>query len=153
MVKHPGNYRWSSYKATAGITKMPSFLSIDWILKQFGKKRKVARQRYREFVQAGMDHRSPWEDLKAQCILGSKAFIEKIAPKVKDRSDLTEIPREQRYASRPALEEIFSPQKVKSKEERNTAIHRAYFENGYSMAEISRHVGLHYTTISKIVNA
>jgi putative transposase len=33
MAKHPGNYRWSSYKATAGITKKPPFLAIDWILK------------------------------------------------------------------------------------------------------------------------
>lgn len=153
MVKHPGNYRWSSYKATAGVTKKPSFLAIDWILKQFGKQRKVARRRYREFVQAGMDFGSPWEELKAQCILGGKAFIEKIAPIVKDKSAITEIPREQRYANRAALEEIFSTQKLKSKKERNSAIHRAYFENGYSMTEIARHIGLHYTTISKIINA
>jgi putative transposase len=153
MAKHPGNYRWSSYKATAGITKKPPFLAIDWILKQFGKQRKVARQRYRKFVQAGMDRGSPWEELKARCILGSKAFIEKIAPIVKDKSAITEIPREQRYANRAALEELFSTQKVKSKEERNSAIHRAYFENGYSMTEIAQHIGLHYTTISKIISA
>ncbi|MCF8052818.1 MAG: helix-turn-helix domain-containing protein, partial [Desulfobacterales bacterium] len=59
----------------------------------------------------------------------------------------------QRYANRAALEEIFSTQKLKSKKERNSAIHRAYFENGYSMTEIARHIGLHYTTISKIINA
>jgi hypothetical protein len=28
-----------------------------------------------------------------------------------------------------------------------------YFENGYSMAEIARHIGLHYTTIGRIINA
>jgi hypothetical protein len=100
-----------------------------------------------------MDLRSPWEELKAQCILGSKAFLEKIAPIVKDKSTITEIPREQRYANRAALEELFPNREFKSKEERNSAIRMAYFENGYSMAEIARHVGLHYTTISKTTNA
>jgi len=72
---------------------------------------------------------------------------------VKDKSGVAEIPREQRYAHRAPLEELFSTQEFKSKEERNNAINRACFENGYSMAEIARHIGLHYTTISKIINA
>jgi len=52
---------------------------------------------------------------------------------VKDKSGMTEIPREQRSAHRASLEELFSTQEFKSKEERNNAIHTAYFENGYSI--------------------
>jgi predicted transcriptional regulator len=38
-----------------------------------------------------------------------------------------------------------------SKAERNTAITRAHPEYGYTLSEIAQQVGLHYTTISKIV--
>jgi plasmid maintenance system antidote protein VapI len=38
-----------------------------------------------------------------------------------------------------------------TREERNEAILSAHLEYGYSLSEIARHLGLHYTTISKIV--
>jgi len=31
-------WKWSSYRATAGLASVPPFLSTDWILEQFGKK-------------------------------------------------------------------------------------------------------------------
>ena len=34
MVKRPEHWLWSSYKATAGMSKADGFLSMDWILKQ-----------------------------------------------------------------------------------------------------------------------
>ena len=51
MVKHPGNYRWSSYKSTAGLVKAAPFLAVDWTLSQFGKRRREAQKEYRRFVQ------------------------------------------------------------------------------------------------------
>ena len=32
-----GAWKWSSYRATAGSALVPEFLSIDWLLEQFGK--------------------------------------------------------------------------------------------------------------------
>jgi len=152
MVKDPGQYRWSSYRATAGLTKRPSFLTIDWILQQFGKKRAEAQRRYRQFVASGMGEPSPWGQLKAQCILGGREFIESFAPTLQERSDLTEIPKRERFASRPPLDQLFGNMTARSRAERNKAIRRAHLEYGYTLTEIARYVGIHCTTVSRIVS-
>ena len=66
FVKRASDYRWSSYKPTAGFANAPSFLHVDWILSQFGKNPRDAQEHYRKFVQAGGDSRSPWSSRKAQ---------------------------------------------------------------------------------------
>ena len=152
MVKHPGNYQWSSYKGTSGLVKTVSFLTVDWILGQFGKIRQEAQKGYRRFVQVGMKEHNPWEELKAQCVLGSHEFIDKLKPALKDKSKLKEIPREQRFMFRPSLEELFPPDKVKNREERNETIRKAYFDFGYTLTKIARHLGLHYATVGRIIN-
>jgi putative transposase len=43
-------WKWSSYRATAGLAAVPEFLSTDWILAQFRKKQAQAEKQYREFV-------------------------------------------------------------------------------------------------------
>ena len=42
------SWKWSSYRATAGLGSVPEFLSTDWILEQFGKSRSRAQQHYRQ---------------------------------------------------------------------------------------------------------
>src|SRR2546425_11733305 len=59
-----GTWKWSSYRATAGLVSAPEFLATDWVLGQFGKKLAQAQKRYREFVREGLDSR-PWEALRA----------------------------------------------------------------------------------------
>jgi putative transposase len=151
IVKHAGAYRWSSYKSTGGLVKPAPFLRVDWILSQFGKRPREAQKEYRRFVRAGMKEPSPWDALKAQCILGSREFIEKLKPALKDKSKVREIPKEQRLAFRPSLEELLPPEKVAKKEERNAAIHKAYVDYGYTLSEIARHLRLHYATIGRII--
>jgi REP element-mobilizing transposase RayT len=151
MVKQAGAYRWSSYKATVGLVKAPSFLAVDWILAQFGKRRGQAQKEFMRFVQAGMKGASPWEELKAQCILGSKEFIEKLKPALKDKSKIKEIPRAQRLAFRPPLDELFPPDQAAKKTERNRAIKKAHVDCGYTLSEIAKHLGLHYATIGRII--
>ena len=63
------------------------------------------------------------------------------------------IPRVQRFANRPKLGHMLLSRKDASRFRRDKTIRDAHFEYGYSLAEIARHLGLHYTTISKIVNA
>lgn len=41
------------------------------------------------------------------------------------------------------LEKLFPPDKVKTREERNEAIQKAYFDYSYTLTEIVRHLGLH----------
>lgn len=149
MVKEPGKYPWSSFRATAGLGKKPDFLAVDWILEQFGADRAQARKEYRLFVKAGLDAESPWNDLKGQCLLGEGPFLEKLFPLLKDKSVLKEIPRVQRFADRPALEDIFHD--TEDRTQRDAAIFKACNEYGYTQAQISAATGLHYSTVSKII--
>jgi REP element-mobilizing transposase RayT len=150
-AKDASLYRWSSYKPTAGFSKPPSFLTVNWILCQFAINKKQAQQQYRQFVLAGVEVASPWEELKAQCILGGKEFFERIEPRLNERSKVTEIPRKQRLVLRPTLDELFPKNPKMTKKDRNLAICEAHIDHGYQLNEIAGHFGLHYTTVGRII--
>ncbi len=65
VVRQAESYPWSSYRATAGLGKMPPLLTVDWVLGQFADERMEARKQYRQFILAGIEETSPWEKLKA----------------------------------------------------------------------------------------
>jgi putative transposase len=129
-------WKWSSYRATAGLAPVPEFLSSDWILAHSARPEQAQKQ-YREFVSEGLASR-PWEDLKGQIYLGSQAFIEKHAARNKD---LKEIPQVQLRTAKPSLQRLFA----KSGER---AMPEAY-NHGYRLNEIARHLGVHYATVSR----
>ncbi|MBI2999681.1 MAG: transposase [Deltaproteobacteria bacterium] len=151
-VRSAENYRWSSYRGTVGLGKPESFLTVDWVLGQFGTKRFQARERYRQFVREGIEASSPWDKLHGGAILGSEAFLKRMGLFLEGKMGLREIPRAERFAHRPPLSKIVSPGQLKSKEARDRAIREAHVSYGYSLVEIARELGLHYTTISKVVN-
>lgn len=151
MVKAPQGYVWSSYRPTLGLDPVPPGLTIDWVLGQFAKTKVVARPRYAAFVQEGIGRASPWEGLKGQILLGSEAFVEAMAPQLKDRETVAEIPKRQRWLHRPSLEKLLAG--AESRSARNQAMASAYLEHGYTLAEIGREVGLHYATVSRIIKA
>jgi REP-associated tyrosine transposase len=131
-------WKWSSYRATAGLASVPEFLSTDWLLEQFGKNRRVAQKRYREFVRNGIAKR-PWDELKGQIYLGSDEFIDRHSAEDKE---LKEIPRAQLKPIKPTLEQIFA-------EDGKTGIAQAYREHGYRLQEIAAYLGVHYATVSR----
>ena len=73
VVKHPRDYRWSSYRATAGEEAPASFLTIDWILSQFDANLKRARAAYSRFVMEGLGVRV-WEDASGGFLLGTESM-------------------------------------------------------------------------------
>ena len=150
MVKLPEEYGWSSYRSIAGFSKQLSFLAVDWILSQFGDERKKAQKYYRRFVADGIGI-DAWEKVKSQCILGGEKFLEKLRPLLDDKSKLTEVPRVQRFVSRPSLDDLLPRDALPGKRERDELIRRAHREYGYSYSEIGRHVGFHYATVSRLV--
>jgi putative transposase len=147
MVDRPERWPWSSYRATAGLLAVPEFLTTDWLLSQFGKKKAQSQSRYRAFVREGRAMESPWRDLQGQVLLGDATFVERFRQLLKNRS--REIPRAQRLVARPLLPKLLK--NTKQKTERNRLIHTAHMVYGYTLSEIGRHIGLHYATISKIV--
>lgn len=152
MVDKPEVWRWSSYRSTAGLAglkKKPDYLTTDWILSLFGTKRNAAQKQYRAFVREGIHQRSPWNKLQSQIFLGEEGFIQKFKDLLEDKKQVKEIPRQQRFVSRPSLDKIFSGQKTKV--QRDVGINVAHLSYGYTLKEISDHLQIHYTTASKAI--
>lgn len=78
MVHQPGQWPWSSYRATAGEEEAPPFLTTDWLLRAFAEHREQAVAGYRRFAFDGVNTRSSWLDLTNQVYLGSAAFVERM---------------------------------------------------------------------------
>lgn len=140
FVSRPHQWKWSSYRATVGREEAPPYLTVDWVLGQFGQRLREARRAYEQFVRDGIGQVSPWGQLRGQIYLGSEAWVAKHQP---DRV-LREVPRTQTQAHRPTLKQLFSGKQI-----RDRAILRAYRRYGYRQREIAEHLGVHYTTVSR----
>jgi putative transposase len=103
-VNSPKEWKWTSYKATAGFEKPHNCLTTDCILEQFGETRKTAEKEYRGFVRFGIGEKTLWKELKGQSILGDIDFVDKLIGYVKKSKDIIEIPRNQRYVDSPVSE-------------------------------------------------
>jgi putative transposase len=152
MIGHPRQWKWSSYRATAGATQPHSCLTVDENLSHFGQRRAGAQQKFAEFVQAGIGSPSIWDGLEAQSLLGVEGFAEGLRHHVTGKRKIREIPKGQRYAGRPALAKLF-PRRSRQKKTRDPLIAKAVTDFGYSQMELANHLDLHYSTISRIVTA
>jgi len=74
MVHAARRWRWSSFRATAGLVKAPDWLAADGVLGNFGLDRQKAPLAYRQFVRQGTKASSPWDSLRGQTWLGSDEF-------------------------------------------------------------------------------
>ena len=149
-VKSPERWKWSSYRGTVGIEKPHPCLTIDWVLGQFGTKREEAERKYRAFVRDGIDQQTIWTDVKGQSILGDEDFVDRLIDYVEIYEEIREIPKSQRYVNRPTLKEIFQDIGDKRRT-RNRGILDAVERWGYSEREVADYLGLHYSTVSRLI--
>lgn len=149
VVRHPRQYRWSSYRATAGETEPPEFLCVDWILSQFDEKPERARTAYRQFVKEGRGV-PVWKDVKGGILLGTEKFVERMGPLLREGDPDTEISKQQRFADHRSLEDIFEGVEG-DRQLRNRQIHEAVMAHGYTLTALQKHLGLHPSTLSRIV--
>ncbi len=147
MVRSTKDWKWSSYRATAGQVEAPGFLTTDWLLAQFGKSRSAATRAHRAFVKQGRGA-DVSEDAVSGVLMGSRAFIDEMRPLLTDVAENREYKRDEGLAARPALDELFHD--VADKTTRNQRIHHAMRIHEYTLKELSEHLHLHYSTISVI---
>jgi hypothetical protein len=146
MVSSPEEWAWSSYSPTASISPVPELLNTGWILAQFASDRTEACRRYIDFVYQGFGQPTPWEDLRGGVVLGEEGFINQFQSLLSEKQSLEEIPRSQRLAGRPLLETLLD-----NAPERPSAAREAHIEWGYTLKEIARHWGIHYSTVSRML--
>jgi len=144
MVKSVGEWKWSSYRATAGEEKVPLYLWTDWILSQFGRNKAKAMKQYKVFVEEGAKEKGRLSDrVTGQVYLGSEAFINLIRGN-KEVADLEEIPSQQDKPIKKEIKEIIRA--GGTAEEIKAAV-----KEGHKMKEIARYLEVHYSTVTQRV--
>jgi putative transposase len=143
LCVRPEDWLHSSYRATIGLDPVPAFLTTDWLLSQFADRRRVAQARYRLYVSENA-HR-PWEQLRGQIYLGSDEFIAALIDSDEDEP-LAEVPRPQWQPLPPALTDLFRTYG-------DAAPAVAHTRYGYRLREIADHMGIHYATVGRRLDA
>jgi len=101
VVERPEEWRWSSYRATAGKSAAPEWFAAEKLLSFFGDQ----QANYREFVAEGIGKASVWGGLKGQIYFGKHAFLERMQNLV-DRKAVHGIAKAQIKPLRPSVDEI-----------------------------------------------
>lgn len=106
LVKKAEHWEWSSYRATAGLTPVPSWLEVDWTRAQFGSA-PLCRRVYRSFIDAGGSSRyAPWRELHGQIYLGSPPIPQGLLETACAARQSNEIPRAQLTPLRPTIDQL-----------------------------------------------
>jgi putative transposase len=132
-------WRWSSYRANAGLEPAPQWLDSDQLLAHFAPDRALAQRRYRAFIRAGLENAAGSPPAESQIYLASRGYIRRRGGKP-DGS--LEIPRVQR-------EPIAVPLEHHLRANSDEGITRAYREGGFTLREIADALGVHYSTVSR----
>jgi REP element-mobilizing transposase RayT len=151
LVLTPGEWRWSSYRSQVGEARAPKFLTIDWLLRQFhDSDRREAERRFRSFVSQRIVA-DPESDaaLVAGPILGSPKFVERFERSLRAVKPIKEIPRTSRFTARPSLSEVFRG--CDGRLDLASRVREAHVDHGYTMAQIARYLGIHYSTVSRLL--
>lgn len=135
LVTDPGAWRWSSYRATAGLVLAPPYLRTGWLLDQFGPDPARAERAYRDFVAEGRGAAGPWLDRAAADAPGSAAG------RGEERPSRAE-------PDRPTLGAL-----RRSGGSRGAWMNSAYRRHGYTMGKIATEAGLHASSVSRIILA
>ena len=88
---------------------------------------------------------------KAQSILGEEDFVERIEDHLRGKKEIPEIPKSQRYMNRPILGKLFEEEVIGDKRRRDKRIVEAVEGFGYSQREVADHLGMHFSSISRIM--
>jgi REP element-mobilizing transposase RayT len=147
MVERAEDWRWSSYRATAGLAESPDWLETGWVLGCFGNDRSKAALEYAEFVQEGMNTGFQLKQaVEQQIYLGPRDFIASVQAEIRPGDGLQEIPKAQKRLLRQDL-----PFFAREYPERNEAMARAYLSGFFTQDQVARYFGVHYSTVSRAI--
>ena len=149
MVRSVQHWPWNSYRMTAGQEDPLPLLTTEWILSQFSRDSQEAMTLYRKFVRQGRGA-EVWDELRGGVLMGSGRFVDEMTPLLHEAKRQREIPRRERLVSRPSLDQLFAG--VEGKEARDAKIYEAARIHEYTLAQLQSHLGLHYSTISRIAS-
>lgn len=145
VVASLDDWEWSSYPYITGQKTALPWMTIDWLLSLFHSDRTSAVEAYCQFIVAGRELGNPLKCTKHRAILGFPTFgVPSEDPNV--CGALAEIARVQRRALALPLD-AYQTKYL----DRNEAMARAYMSTAYTMAQIGKHFGVAYRTVSRAV--
>jgi len=149
LASHPRDWRWSSFRATAGEGPVPGFLTVDWVRALSGASgQAVAASAYVEFVEAGLgEDQDALAQFESKLAVGGAVFVRRLNEEGRAATTCTEIPRAQRFAARPPLGPLFAGATTRA--ERDARAVTAVRDHGYAMKEVADFIGRHYVTVSR----
>jgi len=130
MLRNVRDWRWSSYRATAGLTGAPELLTIAWILSQFDAAPERAVREYRRFIRQGRGIHV-WDELRAGSLLRTDGFVNCLRPVLKEKPLDPEYRKRERFVAQLTLEELFND--VTDKAARNERIYQAVQIHHYTL--------------------
>jgi hypothetical protein len=105
MVAGVEKYRWSSYRATAGLETAPEWLDVAAVLGLFGDRNPAGE--YRAFVTADSETETRlWEDVRNGIYLGSEDWAKEMRAIVESKPRSTDHPMTQRAVGRPKMNAV-----------------------------------------------
>ncbi len=156
MVRDPGKWRWSSYRAHTGNSVSPAWLDTPAVHGYLlgrdattAADRRRAGVRYAALVAAGKGVKLWDEALAHQIYLGGTEFVERMqALMEKDKGNAKDIPRLQRRAAAKPINYY-----LKRNKDRDAGICEAVMRGQHSMTDVGKVLGLTVSRISRIVKA
>ena len=153
MVRKPGAWAWSSYRAHVGQMAAPDWLDTQGLhgyllgrpVRTAADRRRAAN-RYARLV-ASVPDASLWDcALRQQIYLGDEAFVERMQALAEPRNSTDDdIPKIQRRKSRTLA------QWMESCENREEALYNAYTQSAMTMSAIARELGLSISRVSRLI--
>jgi putative transposase len=109
MVEGPEDYRWSSYRATAGLEARPAWLDLASALQMFGPETAAAQTEYRSFLEAKLRcEERLWDRVTNAIYLGTTSWTKRMRKLVERKPRSTDHPTTQRAVGRPAMHEVIA---------------------------------------------
>lgn len=109
LARGVAEWKWTSYRATAGVVSAPDWLETRPVLESLAKTPRVAQERFRKFVaegkSAGYD---PARHVIGQLFLGSEAFREEAMRKAAGRGGVGRATSRVTGIDRPKMRAILS---------------------------------------------
>jgi REP-associated tyrosine transposase len=141
-VANPGHWKWSSYRAIAGLEHAPAFLHVDSILAMFTETTAAtAQQQFERFVAHTEDDGYPGGPF----VYGSNAFKMRVNALLEPNRANSDFVYRERFAGRPPLHTLFL--NVYNRSSMDSAMRDAYLQYAYTLREIADLAGCSHAAV------
>ena len=108
IVERPEDYPWSSYRFYLAKEEKPRWLSLEWLLQEYGTTYWAAQRRYRQFIEAGIESAPgfPAKIVVGQAMLGSNEFVERVIECIEKEGELGDVVSKRHYVRSLDLQKL-----------------------------------------------